>query len=265
MKESTWSPNKKREFRRVFDKVAYTAGAIFVKKQHMLLEHTPTCFVYIDLYSGDGGHPGGWGSPVIAIETLAAVYEKFALPYHIHLYEKETVDAKRLKIILGKALEHVPKGCSINLYVRDNDDVVNLQILDGAMGLVYADPYGGCEWAKVLLALSVDKKYEKIDMLVDLNPSSIKRNQGKNQKCTTCLIGTSLDNCINNIDKEFCKVREPDVGERHSIWQWALVFLSNNRTLFDTEWKKHRWYNMKDSPIRLQKLAKTNKELAGCG
>ena len=261
MIESTWSPSKKKEFRRVLEKVAYSVASLGSRGRYPLWSTNPDRFVYIDLYAGDGGDPGGWGSPVIAIEVLNKVREQFRMNYDIHLYEnnqKGEYNAERLNTVLGKAKTNPPKGCTVSLYEVDNNEVVNLELPENSWGLVYADPYGGCGFVPLLSALSATKPYQNIDFLVDLNPASIKRENGRFATCEKCKLGGSLDECLGSINKKYVKVREPDKGEAHSRWQWTMTFLSNNKSLFDNEWKKQRWHTMADSVERLKELAQTN-------
>lgn len=253
MKESEYTPIKQREFRRVLGAISGIVGARSVNRESSLINLGEIKFVYIDLYSGNGGHPCGWGSPITAIEICEETMETFGLEYELHFYENDHDSAVRLDNIIRPFTP--AQGCSIRIHEEDCVNVLDLEIPSNSMGLVYADPYGNCEYIPYLTELSKRNEYSGIDFLMNANASSIKRINGAVGKCNKCLHGASFHECTSKINKRFMRVRD-----RHGAWQWTMVLLTNTRIFDKKEWGKHRWYTMDESEMALSKVSKTRSE-----
>ena len=260
MKESEYTPTKQVEFRRVFGAISGIVGANSVPKDPPNAYHNlkymsdieERKFVYIDLYGGDGGHPCGWGSPITAIEICEKTLSNFGLEYDLHFYERDHKAADRLDNIISPFKPSSP-GCSIRIHEEDCANVLDLEIPDNSMGLVYADPYGNCEYIPYLIELSKRHEYSKIDFLVNANIVSVKRINGAHRHCDECLCGSAFDMCINNIEKKHKRVRKED-----GRWQWTMILLTNTSIFNKKDWDNYKWFTEAESEKALREVSKTN-------
>lgn len=253
-KTSDWTPVKRIEVKRIMGVIFGVIGRQYDKS----LRRYPYKAVFIDLHAGDGGEPTSPSSCLSALGILRDQREKKYLPFAMHLYEKHKKRRVRLKEYLE--VEHYyeePNGSRVELHPIDNIDVLNLRLFKNGMGLVYADPYGGCDFVNIFIELSKKVEYKRIDFLVNISCASVKRVEGGLAKCSGCIHGNRLSECLRKINKETLKVHKPTGG-----WQWTLALFTNApENIFDrTGFAKHDWYSSAESWEVINQVALTRKE-----
>ena len=150
-------------------------------------------------------------------------------------------------------------GSRIELHRCDNREVLNLQLFRSGMGLVYADPFGGCDFVEIFIELSQKSEYQYIDFLVNIPCGAIKRVNGFWENCKNCTLGDRLSECLRKVNKETLKVCKPS-GTRGQQWTLALFTNAPERIFEKTAFARHEWYSSAESWAVLDEAALTRKE-----
>jgi three-Cys-motif partner protein len=134
-------------------------------------------YLYFDLHAGDGYSPEyGKGSPLIAIKSANQSFEDESswLP---HFIERNTQTSIKLRTALPRTYRD---GVFNDDYANYLNQAKTFSYGDKAsLGLLFADPNGIKDFNSRAIADFV-RIHKRVDVLIHLNPHTIKRVQGAN-------------------------------------------------------------------------------------
>ena len=218
---------------------------------------------YFDLYAGPGFYKdeicgslfGSEGSPLIAAAMLRSQRHK------LFFNDAEPSCIAQLTTTLAATSVQAQVSC---MDVRDFAGLVCTDIwraaqfgcLDcKAMGLVFADPNGSPDW-DALEALTRCRQYDRLDVLVNVNATSIKR-------CRQSPLHRHkyhpLADDLARLRKRYLYVWTP---HKSNAWQFALIFATNWKDFPQFEHSKFWRVDSPDGHEVFDRLNRTEKERA---
>ena len=207
-------------------------------------------YSYIDMNAGPGDQNGIIGSPVLFLSQI----ERTTIPYQATFIEKEQCNAKRLQSAIGGSQW---RG---NIKVVNSDHAVALR--NGAApnksthGIIYHDPSGSVPDFDLLAELSRRQAFQRIDFVIYLSATNIKRVRRFEQATGRGAKVKLLTDYLQSINKSTWIIRKP-LG-RH---QWTFA-VGSNWVNFPA-WQKRGFYKI-DTPegqAMLERLTYTDSEL----
>lgn len=206
-------------------------------------------YTYIDMNAGPGLYNGIVGSPILFLSQI----ERTSIPYSATLIEEEQCNATELNDRVSLLGYH-----GIVKVVNDNHDHA---LRNGAAptkstyGMIYHDPNGAPNF-ELLAELSRKPAFQRIDFVIYLGATTIKRARGMEKALGKNAKFKLLTDYLNSINKKTWIVRKP-VGKN----QWTFAVGSNWVNLPD--WRKRGFYRI-DTPEGksvLERLTYTDGEL----
>lgn len=207
-------------------------------------------YTYIDMNAGPGLYNGIVGSPILFLSQI----ERTSIPYLATLIEEEQCNATELN---GRVAPLGSRG-TVKV-VNDNHDHAlrnGAAPVKSTYGMIYHDPNGTVPNFDLLAELSRKPAFQRIDFVVYLSATNIKRVRRFEQATGRDAKVKLLTDYMKSIDKSTWVIRKP-VG-RH---QWTFAMGSNWVNLPD--WKKRGFYRI-DTPegkSMLERLTYTDGEL----
>lgn len=207
-------------------------------------------YSYIDMNAGPGLYDGIVGSPILFLSQI----ECTSIPYTAIFIEEEPCNAAELK---NRVAPLTPRGM-VNI-VNDNHDHA---LRNGTApnksthGLIYHDPNGTVPNFDLLSELSRKPTFQRIDFVVYLSATNIKRVRRFEQVTGRDAKVMLLTDYLKSINKSTWIVRKP-TGKH----QWTFAIGSNWVNF--PEWKKRGFYQI-DTPEGksvLERLTYTDSEL----
>ncbi len=172
-----------------------------------------TPFNWIDAYAGTGANPeeGCLGSPAIFKKLM----QKFNWPYCARCIDAEKTHIQELKTAIGDDNQ-------FRFYIGDNSKVlpgIITRIRHFSYGILYLDPNGSPNWS-MLSEISQSNKMDKLDILIHIPATSIKRNIGAG------FTEKTLYENLKSINKKhwhihLCHPMGTDA------WQWIMIIGTN--------------------------------------
>lgn len=205
---------------------------------------------YIDMNAGAGDQNGIPGSPILFLNQI----ERTTIPYQATLIEREQCNAEKLQTAINSGQW---RG---GIKVVNNDHAVALR--NGAApgksthGIIYHDPSGTVPDFDLLAELSKKPAFQRIDFVVYLSATNIKRVRRFEQVTGRDAKVKLLTDYLKAINKSTWIIRKP-MG-RH---QWTFA-IGSNWVNFPA-WEKRGFYKI-DTPegkSMLERLTYTDGEL----
>jgi hypothetical protein len=116
-------------------------------------------------------------------------------------------------------------------------------------GIIYIDPNNHQGRFKEIESFFNHKKFNKLDILIHISATSIKRVRKHN-------IAQEIDNAIKNINKKCWLIRRP-----YSAWQWTFLLGTNWNAFPDFDKQGFVSLDSKEGKLCLEVLCKTKEEL----
>jgi len=242
---------KHKDFKKILDTQITIVQAIFNK--HSYLKNT---FYYIELTAGSGYYEFDGqmvtGSPLLALELMAS--SKYRnMNFEFHLWEKK----KRHFKTLTKQIYKYPEYNNISIYLYPESceyackKLANIYNKKSFYGLIFVDPNGyvvdnKTYITKPIIDILKSPKFNKMDILVNLSATSVKRRKD-----------ITLEKLLNQIPKLHWLIRDCTPNDKH---QYSMSLFSNWPSL--PKFRKLGFYNIKSSEgiEILYNLNSTNKE-----
>jgi three-Cys-motif partner protein len=219
-------------------------------------------YYYFDMYAGPGCYTdqiGGslfldHGSPMIAAGVLRGQPHKL----FFNDSDPQCVTSLTLALAGENALAQVTcldASEFSELVTREEWRRRQFDCLDcKAMGLLFADPNGAPDW-NAINAITSCQQYERLDVLVNVNATSIKRCRTSPKHRHKYV---SLREYLDGLRKRYLYVWTP---HKSNCWQFALIFASNWKDF--PEFGKSKFWRCDKPEGRevLDRLNYTQKEL----
>lgn len=176
-------------------------------------------YFYYDLNSGPGCYEGITGSPMIFLKE-ARIYRN--IKFHCFLFEENVSNAAELEANIESM--NLPDNFKINVIIKDSEIYLNKYMIytkNCKFGMVYSDQNGRIPPFDTLSQFSYHKSNSRIDIVVNMSATNIKRVRGSSKCCEN----RNLNDYLRSIRKQAWLVRE-----NHGKHQWTFLIGSN--------WKK---------------------------
>jgi len=229
------SQDKQDDFRRM---IRFHLGLV----DHIEQQWNDRRYTYIDMNAGPGQYEGITGSPLIFLDECV----KIGIPYDATFIELDEINANALRYHIKADVTVTNSDHALALRSYRNQPPLGL-------GLLYHDPTGVVPAFDLLAEVSRYPSLKKIDFMIYLSATNIKRvrlaSQTDDVKC--------LDTYLEAIDKRVWIVRKPRGKE-----QWTFVIGSNWGDFPD--WKKRQFYSVfsPEGKNILDRLTYTETELS---
>lgn len=207
------TPIKQDNFRRFLRYHMSITKQALVKDRALGYNTKP--YLYVDCNAGPGdyahaGHPEVNGSPLIFLELAPKLHGFEAV-----FIEKDANEFNRLAANVEPWLSDV-LGREVEAVQQDANDALRPCAEDKyRKGLIYHDPNGRPDWG---LLQMLAKKFQRVDILVNLNCAAIKRTNGAFEVDDPTLIEG-----LDSVGKRFLYVTD----KTHGKWQWLMALLMN--------------------------------------
>jgi len=206
----------------VHDKIGHSEATITkqeglskILQQHLAVcknilgkhKYYPQQYYYFDINAGCGFNDTEQckGSPLIFLDATHDI----ELAYEVMLIEKDQDNACALRAAL-------PDQDNITVFPSDNRDVLPQLIHNclprNGFGVIYHDPNGVPDFSLLTHIFNGNQKTRKLDVLIRLAGSSIKRTKHLNHK--------KLSDFLAAINKKFWIVKDLDGSDK---WQWTFL------------------------------------------
>lgn len=238
-KTSEWTKHKHLLVREIAWKISGVAANNFKAYPNWIKG-----LYFIDLNGGDGGTRDDPSSCVTFARILYERHLQYHIPFDLVVFEKDHLEQLQTHIDIS---DH-------HIFYKDNALVTSLVIPGKRFGLVYADPYAGCDFIPLLIQLEKNPKFQHVDFLINLNPASIKRVDRAHGKCRNCQYGNNINDCLGKIGKIQWRATKP-----FKRWQWTLV-LATNAPEHTFNMDNVPWLSPVESKELIEELSKTNAE-----